>query len=305
MPSSVVAVTGGTGFLGRHLIKALVASGYQVKALTRRPVSSLGVTWVTGSLDQPYALKQLIADASFVIHLAGQVRGSNYKAFAATNVAGCENLIRATEQAAPQASFLLMSSLVARHPELSHYACSKRVGEDLLKTSALAWTVFRPTAIYGPDDTELLPLFNMIANTGIAPVINRNQGRVSLLHVFDCVSLVLAWVQQPMKAFGQTYELDDGHPNAYSWREIGDIIATKTKRKMVFLTVPKMLLMSVALINNVLAFALRYHPMLTAGKIREVWHPDWRCDSAIATKTFAWQPRYHLDNGLQSILGGR
>lgn len=300
MPSSVVvAVTGATGFLGKHLVKALLASGYQVKALTRRPTSFPGVTWVKGSLNQPCALKELAADANFVIHLAGQVRGSSYKAFAAVNVAGCENLIRAVEQAAPQALFLLMSSLAARYPKLSHYACSKRAGEDLLKTSALAWTVFRPTAIYGPGDTELLPIFNMIANTGVAPVINRNQGRVSLLHVFDCVSAVLAWIQQPNKMFGQTYELDDGHPNAYSWREIGDIIATKTKRKMIFLTVPKALLMSVALANNVLAFILRYSPMLTVGKIREIWHPDWRCDNTATMKAFAWQPRYHLDNGLQ------
>ena len=92
------------------------------------------------------------------------------------------------------ARLLLMSSLAARHPELSWYAASKRQAEQRVASSARpAVTVFRPTAVYGPGDRELHPLFEMLMR-GWLPTAGPQEARLSFLHVDDLVAAVMAWL---------------------------------------------------------------------------------------------------------------
>ncbi len=102
---------------------------------------------------------------------------------------------RRGERTPERPRFLLMSSLAAREPELSHYAASKRRGEDALAAASptLRWTVLRPPAVYGPGERELRPLFRWIAR-GVAPLACRRAGRFSLLYVDDLATAVLRWL---------------------------------------------------------------------------------------------------------------
>lgn len=302
-----MALTGSTGFLGSHLVSALLAVGYKVKALIR-PHHYLGddtsgVDWVRGSLEQSASLEALVDGADYVIHLAGLVKGVHYEEFAKANVSGTGHLIDAIQSTAPNAKLLLVSSLAARHPDLSHYACSKRSSEILLENSALKhWTIFRPTAIYGPGDTELLPLFRLIAH-GIKPVIGTEKTKLSLLYLEDLVRAVMAWLIHSSQAFGKCYELADSNLGSYSWEEIGNMINAEVGRNLaIMIPVSPTALLAASKINNFFAKWLRYQPMLTPGKVREIMHPDWRCDLNDIDRDLAWTPNYSLDKGLQAML---
>lgn len=304
--SEVFAVTGSSGFIGQHLVRALLAKGYQVKALVRRDQHLLAhphLTWVQGHLGQPAALRALAQDADSVIHLAGAVRGLGYASFAAVNVTGCSNLIEAVCTIAPKAKLLLVSSLAARYPELSNYARSKRAGELLLEAKSIHWTIFRPTAIYGAGDTELLPLFRVISK-GVLPLVGTKDAKVSLLYIEDFIGAIMRWIADGGRAtFGKKYELADEHQGAYTWPEIGKIIGRLTGRSPVSVPVPAALLFTLAQINRVVASLVGYAPMLTPDKVREILHPDWRCSLSAARDDFGWEPQYRLADGLQAMPG--
>ncbi len=130
----LVAVTGATGFIGRHLIAALVQAGWRVRLLLRREPS--GAEWrqstpevVAGSLDNEAAVARLVEGVDAVIHLAGLIKAARRADFFAVNEQGVARIARATKQLSPDAHFLLVSSLAAREPLLSDYAASKRAGE--------------------------------------------------------------------------------------------------------------------------------------------------------------------------------
>ena len=156
-----IALTGATGFIGRVLLNHLTHQGFYVKALYRPGSSSPGKTidsveWIAGSLEDVGSLRTLVADVDVVIHCAGAVRGATLEHFKRINTAGVKQLVQsAVAQGVPR--FLLISSLAAREPSLSHYALSKKLGEDVLAECGgeISWSVLRPPAVYGPGDREM------------------------------------------------------------------------------------------------------------------------------------------------------
>ncbi|HEV7930469.1 MAG TPA: NAD-dependent epimerase/dehydratase family protein, partial [Nitrosospira sp.] len=120
MSGSWVAVTGATGFIGRALLQSLIEQGWKIKALTRYPQADDESTqWIEGDLDNSDALSRLVKDVFAVVHCAGQVKGRSLEDFIHTNVEGTRNLLQASTQQTTPPRFLLISSLAARHPELS------------------------------------------------------------------------------------------------------------------------------------------------------------------------------------------
>jgi nucleoside-diphosphate-sugar epimerase len=119
-----LAITGGTGFVGSHLIELALAQGYQVRALTRRPQPpQLGLTWIDGALDRPDSLARLCDGCDAIIHVAGVING-DAKAFHDGNVVGTEAMLTAAADAGIT-RFIHISSLSAREPQLSAYGRSK------------------------------------------------------------------------------------------------------------------------------------------------------------------------------------
>jgi len=200
-----------------------------------------------------------------------------------------------------------MSSLAARMPELSHYAGSKWRGECAVKAASenLRWTVLRPPAVFGPGDRELRPLFRGIAS-GFALVPAGMAGRFSLLHVDDLATAVLRWLAADT-GYGETFELDDGRPGGYDWDTVVSVAgrALRAGRPVRRVPVPVSLLGLAALANLGAARLLGYAPMLTPGKVREITHPDWLCDSHAFALATGWRPAIGLEPGLALAYGAR
>jgi nucleoside-diphosphate-sugar epimerase len=303
MPEQVVAVTGATGFIGHVLLETLVKEGWRVRALSRRPRPPIAsVEWVVGDLDDREALRDLVREVSAVVHCAGQVRGYSLKAFTRTNVEGTANLLDTLDQDIPP-RFLLISSLAAREPELSWYAASKRMAEQLVldRSTILPCAIFRPTAVYGPGDKEMSPLFRA-TRRGILPMVGQPSMRFGLLHVSDLVQAVVCWLSTTLPIQG-IYELDDGTPGGYDSHLVASIAQDVWQRPVHCLFIPPGLVSFIANMNLWVSRLLHYSPMLTPGKVRELRHSDWVCDITPLTQALpAWQPVVRLRDALHQAV---
>jgi nucleoside-diphosphate-sugar epimerase len=301
--AATVALTGATGFIGSAVARRLAQAGLGLRALVRptADVSRLppGVERVPGALDDAGSLARLVRGARAIVHCAGVVRGSAARDFDPVNVDGVARLARAVRAERPAPCIVHLSSLAARHPELSPYAASKRRGEEAL-AAAPAWTALRPPIVYGPGDRELLPLLRCMAR-GLAPIVGPRDGRLSLLYVDDLAEAVARLVALP--GTGQVFELDDGQPAGYT---VGDIVAAVERwrgRGLVRVRVPAPLVGAVSRLNVLGARLRRRAPMLTPGKVREMRHPGWTCDNTALAGATGWQPGVRLDEGLRRTLG--
>ncbi len=302
-----VSVTGATGFIGGAVVRRLVSSGWKVRVLIRPstdPDILLGpsVTPVIGSLEDVASLHRLLNGAQAVIHCAGAVRGVTKAQFNGVNVDGVGRLAKAAIAQQTPPHLLLLSSLAARQPGLSPYAASKRQAEDLLATfgRGLQWTVFRPPAVYGPGDRELLPLFRLMAR-GIAPRLGPPSARFSLLFIEDLAQAVLDWLETD-NGLRQVLELHDGREKGYSWSDIANVFESLTGRRVLQIPIPALVLRIPATLNWLAGMAFRYAPMLTPGKVRELTYPQWVCDNDEVTRAIGWAPKISLAEGLRRTL---
>jgi len=260
------------------------------------------VTWVTGALADGHGLDQLLTGADVVMHCAGAVCGACAADFDAINVDGARYLVEAAVKANVE-RLLMPSSLAAREPGLSMYASSKRRGEETLVGADLCWTIFRPPAVYGPGDKELTPLFTLMRR-GVA-VTPGHSGRFSLLYVADLVTAMIAWLEAS-EVRGRCFEIDDGTPGGYDWSAL--IAAAEALRgggRVWHWPIPRDLLASVAAVNQWQARALHRLPMLTPGKVRELFHPDWVCRTGDAPRVLNWKPAVRFADGLRLMFAAR
>src|SRR6476469_5013305 len=216
-----LAVTGGTGFVGAHLLDAALASGHIVKALTRRDRPPReGLAWVSGDLHDRAALENLVDGADAVIHVAGVITAANAAGFELGNVAGTLSMLAAATAGGVR-RFVDVSSLAAREPKLSLYGASKHRAEELVHGSGLDWVIARPPAVYGPGDKETLELFRM-AKLGL--MLMPPKGRVSVIHADDLAQLLLALAPYPAPK-NILIEPDDGKPAGWTHREFARALA--------------------------------------------------------------------------------
>ncbi len=299
----VVAVTGATGFIGNHIIAALTGAGCHVKALSRnqRPSTEF-VEWITGDLEDRQALAKLVNGTDVVIHCAGLVRGNSYEVFARTNVTGTENLIDIVEQQERAPRFVLISSLAAREPHLSWYAMSKYQAEQVLATrkSRLNWSIIRPTAVYGPGDKELTPLFKA-TKLGLLPITGAADSKFGLIYVTDLANAIFLCCTS-LNVNRKIYELDDGTPGGYDREKIKELAEQIWGHKVRIISAPTALVNGIARINLLLSGVFGYLPMLIPGKVRELNHHDWVCNNAHFVKDTGWQPKTLLKEGLEKAI---
>jgi nucleoside-diphosphate-sugar epimerase len=302
-----VALTGATGFIGSVLLKHLLSHGFRVKALYRPsschpPNPTDAIEWIAGNLENTDSLRALVSNVDVVVHCAGAVRGTTLEEFKKINTEGVKRLLEAAvEQKVSR--FLLISSLAAREPSLSFYASSKKLGEDVLNEycGKIAWDILRPPAVYGPGDREMQPLLKLIKR-GIVPVIGNKESRFSLLYVDDLAEAVLALMRSEETLQGRCFELHDGQPEGYNWRQIAAIAAHLNGKAPRCLSIPQRLVRIAGQTNVFLASLFGFKPMLTPGKARELFHPDWVCDNTAICRATDWQPQVLFDEGMKRLF---
>jgi len=303
--TQTVALTGATGFIGSHIVEKLLSAGFQVRALTRSPSQAstpAGLTWVRGSLENESSLVELVTGADVVIHCAGQVRGKNISTFTQANVEGSLRLLRAAEQSDRCKRYLFISSLAARHPQLSWYAHSKAIAEQQLvaQASSVSIGIFRPTAVYGPRDKELNPVFTWLLR-GLLPQTGSSATQLSFLHVYDFAAAVVKWIEANVEN-NEPYELCDGHASGYRWQDLQEIGQAIRQKPVSIIKIPLPLLKTIAMLSTQISRLSGKEPMLTQSKIGELTHKDWSATNVTITRNIGWTPNIRLERALRDGL---
>jgi nucleoside-diphosphate-sugar epimerase len=299
-----VLLTGATGFIGQRLQKSLLANGRQVSALVRPSSSNKdqllpGVHRTLAELSDTDKLASAIADCEAVIYCAGSVRGRNLEDFRGANITSVRSVVDAMNQSGSEAPLLLISSLAASRPGISDYANSKFLGEqEIIRHARFPWTIFRPPAVYGQGDREMMPILKL-ARKGIVTPAGPALQKLSLIHVDDLAAATLAWLESWPACREQIFSLDDGHSGGYDWREIAE---TASGGKYYSFRIPGPLLFAAARANLLLSGLFGYSPMLSPGKARELTQADWLCDNESLTGATGWSPAIDLENGLKKTF---
>ena len=287
-----LAVTGGTGFVGSHLVGAALAAGHEVVALTRReqPLRA-GLTWVAGDLHDRAALERLVDEADAVIHVAGVISAHGAEAFNKGNVQGTLAMLAAAT-AGGLRRFVHVSSLAAREPNLSLYGASKAKAEELVHSSGLDWSIVRPPAVYGPGDQETLELFRM-AKLGV--MLMPPRGRVSLLHVQDLARLLLA-LAAPDAPSAMLVEPDDGKPGGWTHREFARALGVAVGTRPAIVSSPGILLRLAARADHLVR---REKAKLTIDRAAYFSHRNWVVEPKRAAPAELWNPQIDTPEGLK------
>lgn len=289
----ILAVTGGTGFLGGHVLREAAARGHRIRAMARRAqLPRPNVEWVEATLDDYQSLAELVEGADAVIHAAGAVNAPALAGFIEANVTGTASMLTAAEAQGVR-RFIHVSSLSAREPDLSDYGWSKAASEKLVAQAPLDWTIVRPPAIFGAGDREMFELFRIAKAKGVVPLPPR--GRLSLIEAGDLARLLVDLVEAP-ESIGQSYEPDDGSEQGYSHREFGRMIGRAVGRpRALTMPMPRLALRVAAMAERI---RLGGKAKLTPDRVRYFCHPDWvvrrRPPSSI------WEPEVRAADGLQA-----
>ncbi len=222
-----VALTGGSGFVGRHVLARLLVSGIRIRALVRDPqrlsVCDAKVHAVRGDLFDRSALEELVDGADAVVHLVGVIMEIPRKGqtFDRVHRVGTENLVAAAKKTRVK-RWVHMSALGTRPNAVSRYHLTKWAGEQAVRDSGIDYTIFRPSLIHGPDGefmqmvkgfcTNVFPPFMPYFGAGLLG--QGGAGKLQPVWVEDVARCFVESLTNP-RTVNETYPM--GGPDRYTW----------------------------------------------------------------------------------------
>ena len=300
MSRPLAAVTGATGFLGQHIVRALADDGWDVRILARRDPTSrfwngIAPQVIPGGLEDQDALKRLCDGADTVIHAAGLISGTKAE-LDRVNIDGAR---RTAAAATASGRLLLVSSLAAREPHLSPYAASKRAGEEAVRAELGGRAaIVRPPAVYGPGDRETLRLFALAASSPVLPVLHP-RSRLALIHAEDAARQI-AWLAKTGE--NTAVALSDARPEGYGWAELMQTASSALGRRAYLVRISPSILYALASIGVFGTGWRKGKSAITFGKVKELTHMDWGLrpeEQAIGAPA----PRFDLLTGFLQTIG--
>ncbi len=235
-----VLVTGGTGFVGTHLVNRLLQRGHAVAVLARHPEKTHNrynrpVEAVHGDVLAPSSLASAVAGRDAVVHLVGIIHEAGEQSFDRMHREATGNVVRAAEEAGVR-RLLHMSAMGTAEDSPSAYGRTKAAGEKAVRSSSLDWTVFRPSIIFGPGDGFVSLLAPIVRNNpGFIPVIGPGTTRFQPVSIFDVTRVYADALEKP-ETRGKSYEV--GGPDVLTlndiYREIAAAVGKPRKRLIHF-----------------------------------------------------------------------
>lgn len=303
--------------MGSYVVEALLRRGHRVVCLVRRTsdlrwLKGLEVAYRYGDIRDRDSLKEVVKGVEAVVHLAGLVRSSEPDGYLRVNTEGTENLLRVCKGEGSVRYFLLMSSLSAagpaRGPEplreedeprpISTYGRSKLLAERLALACSNKFRVgvLRPSAVYGPRDTEVLVFFRW-ARRGVLPIPAERPGLVSLIYVEDLARACAMALEAEAEG---VYFVSNSRVT--SWEEVGRTVARGLRRRAFLLYVPFPLVYTVALWTESASRLSKRAALLSREKVKEMAQPYWTCDPSKAERSFGFRAEVDLEEGIGRTL---
>ncbi len=262
MARRVVTVFGGSGFIGRNVVKRLAAQGWVVRAAVRDPIAAeflkpMGdvgqVTPLRADITDPKSVAMAVAGVDAVVNLVGILYESGRATFDAIHVKAAANVARAAK-AAGITRLVHMSALGADKSSEAAYARSKAAGEEAVLAAFPAASIVRPSVVFGPDDgffnrfgkmAMISPVLPVFTRDGFKPICNENGCSIDLFGsggpIFQPVSVsdvaqAIVLMLDDQRHAGKTFEL--GGPRRYSMKEIMELVVSSTGRQRMLVPLP-------------------------------------------------------------------
>jgi len=311
----MILVTGGTGFIGSHLVERLVAEGRPVRCLVRRAATACNlppsIELAHGDLAGGAGLAEALRGVDTVIHLAGVTKARTVADYNLGNAVATANLLRAAVEAK---RIVHVSSLAAAGPSpadrpltetdeprpVSHYGRSKLAGEQAVSQSPLAGrtVIVRPPVVYGPRDRDVLQMLRTVSRGWMAR-IGALPRRFSHIYVGDLVDgLIVA--ANCIGAGGKVFYLANATP--VSWDEFGNAAARLMGRKMSTVAIPETAAYVLGMCAEWWARLSGKPGILSRDKVREACCMGWVCDPGRARRELGFSASTSLEQGLRRTL---
>lgn len=311
-------VTGGTGFIGSHLVEALLESPdyMEVRCLirsSRKWLDGLDIKEVSGDLNNLNALSKGLEGVDVLFHIAAIVKAPTKKEFTQANVDATETLVRLAHKKGVK-NIVVLSSLAAAGPSdgiprkesdkmkpVSMYGESKKEMEAKIRSAKLdscSIKIIRPPAVYGPREDQIYSFFKACSK-GICPIVgDGNNPRVSMVYVGDLVHGILKAAQ--MKDPGvHTYFISG--EGTHSWNEIQAVTSKVLGKKLVPLKLKPALVKKAAGFIEHAASLFGKYPVVNKEKAKELIL-EWTCTSEKAQKELDYQPSVSLAEGISRTI---
>ena len=238
----LVTVFGGSGFVGRHVVRALAKRGFRIRVAVRRPdlaghlqpLGSVGqINFVQANLRYPDSVRQAVAGAEFVVNCVGILYETGRQRFDAVQARGAGTVAKAAAEAG--AKLIHISAIGADSESEATYARTKAAGEAAVLAAAPDAIILRPSIVFGPEDDFFNRFAGMAQMMPILPLVGGGETKFQPVFVGDVAEAVMAAVDGKAKP-GTVYEL--GGPAPKSFRELLEFICATTGRKRLLVPMP-------------------------------------------------------------------
>ncbi len=316
--SGRVLVTGGTGFVGSHLVELLLKKGYAVTCLVRDPdrlrwLAGLNVRLVRGDCSIPESLAPAVRDNSVIFHVAGLTKAIRLRDYYEANHVGTKNLLAACSQYNHGLQkFILVSSLAAAGPSpdgrpvtdkdpagpVSDYGRSKLLAEEetLRCKDRFPVVILRPSAVYGPRDTDMFELFRW-AVKGMTMEIAGGERFINPCYVEDLAEALFLAAERQVSS-GSVYFIAEN--KTYSWSEFRHALLATGGVRARNIRVPYWAAYLVGL-GSEAAGLLRGRALITnRQKVREAAQKYWVCDTRKSERDLGFTSKFTLERGLEA-----
>jgi uncharacterized protein YbjT (DUF2867 family) len=243
MNASLITVFGGTGFIGRHAVRALAQAGYRIRVAVRypnegfflRPLGRVGqIELFKCNVRNAEQITAAVKGADAVVNLTGILYERGKQSFEAVHIDGAEAIAKAA-RAAGAATLVHVSAIGADPRAQSSYAASKGEGEERVRAAFADAIVLRPSIVFGPED-DFFNRFAALARVLPAlPLIGGGHTRFQPVFVGDVAAAIVRVVVDPASR-GKTYEL--GGPTVYTFKELMQIVLRETCRTRLLVPLP-------------------------------------------------------------------
>ncbi|MAK64542.1 MAG: complex I NDUFA9 subunit family protein [Maricaulis sp.] len=303
----IITVFGGSGFIGRHVVRALAKAGYRVRVASRRPhlAQDLRVMGVVGQVQLVQAnlrvaasVERALDGASGVVNLVGILNETGRQTFTRLHAQGAKTVAEAAA-AAGITHFVQMSAIGADPESASRYARTKAEGEAFVKAALPTATLLRPSIVFGTEDGFFNRFAGMARFAPALPLFGGGKTQFQPVFAGDVAQAVVAALQSP-EAQGETYEL--GGPGVYSFAELMRFILDEIDRPRFLVPLPWQLGSVIAMMAELAAILPFVQPMLTQDQLTQLKSDNVVADGAKTLADLGIQPET-VDAIVPSYLG--
>ncbi len=316
----IAVVTGGSGFVGSHLVDLLLKKNYEIRCIVRK---SSNLRWLKNKdvkifdcgLFDKNGLKEVLKDVDYLFHVAGVVRSKNKQGFFKGNVDTTKNLLDVISEVNLNVKrVVIVSSLTACGPAASGKPCteetecqpittygkSKLEEEKLAKTymEKIPITICRAPAIYGEREGDIFAMFKGVQK-GVMTLVGFNNKKLSLIHGRDFVNgLYLAAISE--KAKNQIYFISS--EEIYDWNQVSDAMEKAVGKKALRIKIPHFLIYTFGGISHFFNYFSSKPATFNLEKARDFVQENWTCDTAKAKRDFGYFQQISLEDGMKSTV---